>query len=350
MGEEQPQLRVLLVEDNPGDARLVEHHLEAARLEDMVGNVVVHHEDTLEGAMEALDSSQFDIVFLDLGLPESRGLETLDRVIETNPEAPIVVLTGLDDREVAVEAIQRGAQDYLPKDDLDADRLSRSFRYAIERYRKEIALRRQNERLDDFARVVSHDLRNPLNVAQGRVDLAAAECETVHLEAAANALERMQALTDDLLVLAREGDTVTAVEAVPLASLVRTCWEHVDTEAATLVVETERTIAADASRLKQLFENLFRNAVQHGGDSVRITVGDLETGFFVADDGPGIPPEKREQVFEGGYSTEEQGTGFGLQIVEQIASAHDWGVEVTESSAGGAEFCITGVEPMAAVE
>ncbi|MFB6078318.1 MAG: sensor histidine kinase, partial [Halarchaeum sp.] len=103
-------------------------------------------------------------------------------------------------------------------------------------------------------------------------------------------------------------------------------------------------VLADPSRLGQLFENLFRNAVEHGGDDVTVTVGDLDDGFYVEDDGPGIPADEREVVFEPGYSNEADGTGLGLAIVEQTAAGHDWTLTVSESSAGGARFEITGVE------
>jgi signal transduction histidine kinase len=106
----------------------------------------------------------------------------------------------------------------------------------------------------------------------------------------------------------------------------------------------DQTILADHGRLRQLLENLFRNAVDHGGEDVAITVGELEQGFYVADDGPGISPDNRDNVFESGYSTSEDGNGLGLQIVKQIVDGHDWDITVTESKEGGARFEITSVE------
>jgi PAS domain S-box-containing protein len=208
----------------------------------------------------------------------------------------------------------------------------------------EQALESQNERLEEFARVVSHDLRNPLNIAEGRVTLAREECESEHLADALDALDRSQTLIDDLLTLAREGDELGDLEAVPLAELVADCWEIVETADARLVTDTERTIRADRSRLRQLLENLIRNAVEHADESVTVTVGDLDDGFYVADDGPGVREGDREQVFEPGYSTAEDGTGFGLNIVEEIADAHGWTIELGESKSGGARFEITGVD------
>ncbi|WP_435061971.1 PAS domain S-box protein [Halobaculum sp. EA56] len=208
-------------------------------------------------------------------------------------------------------------------------------------------LRRQNDRLEEFASVVSHDLRNPLNVADGHLELARRECDSEHLGAVERALDRMETLIEDLLTLAREGEADTDLEPVDVAGTVDACWGNVDTADASLVVDVGRPILADERRLKQLFENLVGNAVEHGGEDVTVTVGELadgeREGFFVEDDGVGIPPDEREAVFEAGYSTGDRGTGFGLRIVRQVAESHGWDVRATESEEGGARFEVTGV-------
>ncbi|WEL22650.1 hybrid sensor histidine kinase/response regulator [Halorhabdus sp. BNX81] len=335
---------VLLIEDNPGDARLVEHHLNESHVADIVGDVTLEHEETLAEGLRAIETGRHDILFLDLGLPESTGLATLGTVQDEDPRVPIVVLTGLDDRETAVTAIQRGAQDYLLKDDLDADDLARSLRYAVERHRQEAQLRLQNERLEEFTSVVSHDLRNPLNVAHARVNILRDEADNDHLETASRALDRMEALIEDLLTLAQQGRTIDDLSTVRLDVVAEGCRENVDTADAAVIVDTDATVRADGSRLQELLSNLLRNSIEHGGAAVTITLGDLADGFYVADDGPGISADDREQVFEMGYSTSEGGTGFGLMIVEGIAEAHGWDVRVTDSEAGGARFEITGVD------
>ena len=215
-------------------------------------------------------------------------------------------------------------------------------------HRRSDELERQNDRLEEFASVVSHDLRNPLNVAEGRVELARDDCDTPHLDIAARAHERMETLIDDLLTLAREGERVNETRPVELASVVESCWLNVDTANATLAVESDLTLQADESRLQQLIENLIRNAIDHGGNGVSVAVGDLDDGegFFVADDGPGIDPDEQAAVFDAGYSTSEGGTGFGLRIVEQVATAHGWEVRVTnDPDLGGARFEVSGVVP-----
>jgi signal transduction histidine kinase len=152
----------------------------------------------------------------------------------------------------------------------------------------------------------------------------------------------MDALIEDILTLAREGDRVNELEDVDLGEVCEACWQHVETAEATLETTTDKTIRADRSRLQQLIENLVRNAVEHGRDDVTVTIGDLETGFYIADDGTGIPADERESVFDAGYSTADDGTGFGLSIVKQVADAHGWDITLTESEAGGARFEITG--------
>ena len=223
-----------------------------------------------------------------------------------------------------------------------------------ERIEYEQELERQNERLDEFASIVSHDLRNPLTVAKGRLELARESHESDHLARAADAVDRSQSLIEDLLTLARQKQETNRVEPVDLAELARQSWQTVDTGAATLTVETTQTVQADTSQLQQLLENLYRNSVEHSstdsqtaakhrGDGVTVRIGEQQGGFYVADTGPGIPEAQRERVFEAGYSTADGGTGFGLRIVEQVVDTHGWEVAVTESRQGGARFEITGV-------
>ncbi|MFB6230712.1 MAG: histidine kinase N-terminal 7TM domain-containing protein [Salinibacter sp.] len=213
-----------------------------------------------------------------------------------------------------------------------------------EQRRQQRQLEDQNERLENFTSVVSHDLRNPLNVASGNLTLAQEDCDSDFLNRAEQALARMETLIDDLLALAYGGTTVTEPERVGLAAVAADAWNTVDTKDATLADQTESEIIADRSRLHQLIENLVRNAIEHGGETVTVTIGDRDGGFYVADDGPGIAADDREDVFEMGYSTREDGTGFGLNIVGEIADAHGWEVHVTESIDGGARFDIRGVE------
>ena len=205
------------------------------------------------------------------------------------------------------------------------------------------SVKRTNKRLEEFTSVVSHDLRNPLQVATGGLEMAAIECDSDYLDEAKKGLNRMETLIDDLLTLAREGRKVTDAQPVDLAAMTHGCWETVETDQAVLVNDTEQRILANKSRLKQVFENVFRNAVEHGGADVTVVVGELDDGFYIEDDGPGIPSADRDAIFEAGYSQSADGTGFGLSIVEQIVTAHDWHVRVTDGADGGARFEISDI-------
>ena len=218
------------------------------------------------------------------------------------------------------------------------------------RVQREKELRRKNDRLDEFAGIVAHDLRNPLSIAQGRMTIAAAQVEggggvSDDLRVAQKALGRMEDIISDTLVLARRGDAVESPEPIPVAEIVGRCWNMVETGDASLVVVDKCTIEGDPDRLRHVFENLLRNAVEHGGAGVTVRVGRAgEATLYVEDDGPGIPSKRRENDFEPGRTSREEGTGFGLAIVERIAEAHGWEVTLTEAEGGGARFEFTGVE------
>jgi len=341
------------------------------------------------------------------------------------PEANIVKFYHPDDQEAIRSAFRTAVEAGEPYDlevrviDADGDekwvrtrgdpqfvdgecvRIRGTIQNITERKEREEELQRQVDRLEEFTGVVSHDLRNPLNVAMGRLDIATEECDSQHLAQVADALDRMEAIIEDTLTLARQGQTVDETEPVAVGSLIEDCWEVVDSGDAELQVLDEFTVEADRNRLSQIFENLFRNAVEHSstspgsqarGDAVEhgssdtatespgaahsatsrrpqarpareeqstpvtIRVGQLtvmhtatraETdgtfGFFVEDDGPGIDPDRREAVFEPGESSRDDGTGFGLSIVKRIAEAHGWEVSLDESFEGGARFEFTDV-------
>ena len=311
-----------------------------------------------------------------------------DRFADDEPATgrPLAVVTPVDslagDRENAGEAADRsGAEDavsprtvtqstpederyytlrVVPYDTPEDDRRAYAIFTDITEERRSqqeledavAELERQNERLDRFVSVVSHDLRNPLSVAVGHLEVAREQDDSETLAAVDDALERMEELIADLLTLAREGGSATDPQPVDLANAARSSWETVDTADAALRVDTTETVLADPGRLRQLLENCFRNAVEHGAtspdsaaqrddgtaqpgpradDPLTVRVGDLDDGFYVEDDGPGIPEAKRDEVFEAGFTTDENGTGFGLTIVSEVARAHGWTVSVTDA-------------------
>jgi signal transduction histidine kinase len=207
-------------------------------------------------------------------------------------------------------------------------------------------LEETNEKLDQFAGIVSHDLRNPLNVIKGRAELLRAEAPDEHVEPIERMVERMETMIEDLLMLSRAGESVTDPEPISLATVVADSWAAVSSDGLELDVDIsdDVEVAADGDRLRQAFENLFRNAGEHNDPPVTIRLGTLTdetaavSGFFVADDGTGIPESERAEVFEQGYTTNRGGTGFGLSIVKEIVEAHGWTISVSESDTGGARF------------
>ena len=206
-----------------------------------------------------------------------------------------------------------------------------------ETVRQREELQKQNERLDRFAEVVSHDLRNPLDIAMHSVEFELEDRESEPLERALDAHERMQAIIDDVLTLSRQGEDVIDPVDLSLETVANDAWNHVDTDDATLDVE-DALVEADEGPLREVFENLFRNAVEHGGDSVTVRVSPLagDEGFVVADDGRGFD-EYTQDVFEFGHSA-SGGTGLGLSIVRTIVEAHGWRIRLEESDEGGACF------------
>jgi len=204
---------------------------------------------------------------------------------------------------------------------------------------RDITDRKEREqRLEEFASVVSHDLQSPLNVITGRAELALDTGDFGHIENILDAADRMDALIDSLLTLARQGQVVGDVEDTSLTTVTEQAWQQVRTSEASLELRDDLLLEADSDRLRELLENLLSNAVTHGGEDVTVVVGASEEGFYVADDGSGIPAERQSKVFEHGHSTSDDGTGLGLTIVQRIADAHGWSVTVTDSESGGARF------------
>ncbi|WP_254534616.1 PAS domain S-box protein [Halomarina litorea] len=218
------------------------------------------------------------------------------------------------------------------------------MRDSTDRLYRERQLQRRIEHLDQFASVLSHDLQTPLATARASLDLAREDPTDAgdSLDRLDRSLARIRHLTESLLTLAREGATVSSSEPVPLDAVAKRAWDLVDAPDARLVVEDGLgSMTGDPERVQTLFENLFTNSAEHGGTDVTVRVGPLDGGFYVEDDGPGIPPEDRLRVFEHGLSTVEGRTGFGLSIVERISDAHHWRVVATKGIDGGARFEFT---------
>ncbi|MFW5917133.1 MAG: histidine kinase N-terminal 7TM domain-containing protein [Halorubrum sp.] len=301
----------------------------------------------------------------------SDGVVVLDRsdsIADVNPAAEALLGEREDVVGTDVSALLP-AYDRLGRDDsvlttVDADgsetflQLNRSqlsrggrrygwvvlLRNVTELERKRRELERQNERLDAFASVVSHDLRNPLSVIDGYVGLARETGDPEHLDVIENTTARMNDFLEDLLRLSQRGETVTEPRALSLSELVAQVAREIDDEDLSVTATRDVTVTADRRRLAQVLDNLFRNARDHADGAVSVTVGPLSDGFYVEDDGPGLPESDRETVFDLGFTTRRDGTGLGLAIVRDIVEAHGWSIAATEGSAGGARFEVTGAD------
>jgi len=213
-------------------------------------------------------------------------------------------------------------------------------REVSERKRHERSLERQVARLEQFTSFVSHDLRSPLQLLQGYLDLARAGDEAAFDEIE-YATERMEELLEDLEALATEEEpSIDRDRSAALVTTARDVWSVLSTPEATLEVDLPEAtvVSASTAGLRPLLENLFKNVRDHAGEDVTVRLGALDGGFYVEDDGVGIPETERDDVFAEGYTTAEDGTGTGLSIVTDVAGEHGWDVDVTDGPDGGARF------------
>ncbi|MFB6094465.1 MAG: PAS domain S-box protein [Halanaeroarchaeum sp.] len=309
----------------------------------------VSYEGT-EPRVEAVNSA-FEDVF-GFGVGDVEGETPNDAIV---PESVLDEARRIDastgDRDFLEREVERktvdGVRDFLLRmtrfdaGDRDGEAIV-AYVDVTQQKERQRELERHNRRLDRFASVVSHDLRSPLTVASGRLELLAEECSSSHVDSIGEALDRMDALIEDALSLAKHGEPVTEQTTLDLASVAESSWRHVDAAEATVTVTDGLRFVGHRSRVQSVFENLFGNAVEHAGPDVTITVESLEDGFAVEDDGPGLPTD--EDLFAPGVTTDPDGTGFGLSIVEEVVRAHGWSIRATEGADGGARFEITGVE------
>lgn len=221
-----------------------------------------------------------------------------------------------------------------------------NVRDITQRKERERELERQKIRLEDLTSFLSHDLQNQLNLLNGRLDMATTDHESEQLTKASETATRMAEMIDSFAELAEKGQIPRSTEPVEIETIVGDCWNRLRTEDGVLDVEESLVVEGDPDQLQSLFENLLLNAIEHAGPTVTIRIGTLDEtdGFYVEDDGRGISEGTQEtpHFFEPGYTTTEEGRGFGLAFVKHIAEAHGWTVELTNSETGGMRFEFSG--------
>ena len=215
------------------------------------------------------------------------------------------------------------------------------------------ARKRQNQslnatinQLEGFGDILSHDLGNILQIAQGRLELAREVDDSEHIETVDESIERATGMLDELTTAMQAGSVVEEVSTVEVSEVFDRAWQSQATADATKEIEEEIQVRADEMALQRMFENLVRNAFEHGENTATVRLGSLVDGFYVEDDGPGIPTDERPKVFEPGYTTKADGTGTGLVSIHQIALAHGWKPTIGEGAEGGARFKFTNVESL----
>lgn len=307
-------MRVLLVEDNPGDARLVQEMLREA-----AGNFRINVAEKLGTGLKFLASQDVDAVLLDLGLPDSRGLETLAKMRTQFSHLPVVIMTSIDDEALGIQAVQLGAQDYLVKGQVDGRLLRRSLEYALERKRAEAEIMRLsedmaarnleleslNKELESFAYSISHDLRAPLRSMDGFSKILLEDYAGMldergkdYLRRVRNASLRMDELINDLLDLSRIIRRDVEIAEVNLSKAVRDITrvlkEGEPGRNVEFVIAEGVVVKGDYNLLKLAIENLLENAwkfTSHKSDA-RIEFGTLNCEMQNMDNAPSNPPLK----------------------------------------------------------
>jgi signal transduction histidine kinase len=366
---------ILLVEDNPGDARLIEEMLQMkggllGRDTDVSRGFEIDHVEKLSDAISTVASEDVDIVLLDLMLPDSRGEETLDEMLARTRDLPIIVMTGLNDRDFGVDAVKRGAQDFLVKGEFDGELLVRTIKYAIERKKNERQLAARTEELEILTRILHHDIRNDMNIVRGMIRLGMDEenpdesFETAlsNVEHAIETTETVEPLLESIT-----GEEELDLEPIPLRETLgdeirklessypdTTVHPPADPDEADDGVDV---VGGDDSGpdavlanplLSSVFGNLLNNAVQHNDTetpeidvSVEIDRAEDRARVALADDGPGIPEERRDALFDqAAAGRRSSDTGLGLYLVDRLVTEYDGDVWVGDSDLGGARFVV----------
>ena len=206
-----------------------------------------------------------------------------------------------------------------------------------------------SSQLENFARLLAHELRNPLAIAQGYHQQFQPQ-NTEAAEKVTLAHERIETMIDELLDSVERSKVNVKEESIQLGEFAEEVWDNssIRTESATLHVETERTIRGNPIHIEQLLEKLFQNSIEHSEGQVVVRIGDLEGGFYVEDNGPGIPDSIHSDVVEAGFTTRGHGMGLGLTVVVQIVDLYDWELTLTGSEGGGVRIEITDIPPVSA--
>lgn len=352
--------RLLIIEDNPSDAKLYHHMLSAN--ERRVYHATVA--SRLGDGLRLLAERTFQIALLDLNLPDSRGLATLELLLNAT-SIPVVVLTGLEDELIAREALLLGAQDYLLKDKINAERLDNALSYAEIRYQAELAQREQarlqtllekereiNTLRSQFVSMISHDFRNPLTTIAVATNNLAAYYDRMQptdrqrrFNQINEAVQYLASLTEDFVTISRIEDgrisvTLDDADLVGICQAIVERYETITEGTHHIVLEAQGSVwqVLDRNLTTRVITNLIGNAIKYSPVGTTVTVRLADEGLWsrieVADEGHGIPTDECERVFTPFFRASNaqrsgiKGTGLGLAIVKHIVDLHQGRVEV----------------------
>ncbi|MEH2172940.1 hybrid sensor histidine kinase/response regulator [Nostoc sp.] len=375
-------VKILLIEDNLASARLLQEFLTQAQSQEFT----LVHVMRLGEALQELSQCNYDVILLDLTLPDSQGLSSLPPLIDRAPSTPIVVLTNTNDEELAIEAVRQGAQDYLVKRQVNVDVLVRSLRYAIERKQVLESLRTVNETLQtrveertaelvkanelnqfksEFVSMLSHDIRNPLNtillaagLLQNQDERLTKEKKQNHLQMIRSAIKNMAQLLDEVTFIGKADSGRLGFEVICL-DLEAFCRQMVD-EVRLIANDKHLTLVFasfgqldealwDESLLRHILGNLLSNAIKYSlpGGMVRFELIGQEKAviFRVQDWGIGIPQENQKRLFQPFRRADNvgniPGTGLGLAIAKKCVDAHGGEIVVNSQVGVGTTFTVT---------
>ncbi len=368
-------IRVLLIEDNPGDARLIREML----IEKGATKFNLEHVGRISEGLKRLSQDNIQVILLDLFLPDSHGLETVDRVCHAVPHLPVVVLTGIDDEALAIKAVRNGVQDYLVKGQMDGNLIMRAIRYATERKRAEkekgvleeqLRQSQKMEAIGSLAGGIAHDFNNLLTIIKGYSQLSLLELKEdnsvkKNIEEIKRATDRASDLVRQLLAFSRSQildmkilDLNTTLRNVD-KMLRRITGENI--ELVTLLAEDLGRVKSDSGWIEQVIMNLAvnaRDAMPSGGKLIIETANvELDEAYArrhaavipgryvmvaVSDTGVGMTPEIRERIFEPFFTTKEKGkgTGLGLSTVYGIVKQSNGNLWVYSEPGHGTSFKI----------
>ena len=367
------EIKVLLVEDNPIDVFMIRVALERSS----GAKFVVDEVHRLDAATERAAAVPPDVLLLDLGLPDVHGLETFVRARAALPHLPILVLSGHDDEQLAIQSVQQGAQDYLLKGTAMGEMLPRALRYALERHRAQEQLHRyaldlrtkdealaRSEKLASLgvlAAGVAHEIRNPLTAIKAAIFLQLKKAlpgsqDRADLDLVSGEITRLEHIVRDFLQFARPGEPqlVATPADQPLRQVQQLMAPQLARANIRLIHEDAPPahVRIDPEQIEQVLINLVQNAAEAIGHDGTITLRALRDSrplagkmtevvvLEVSDTGPGIPPEVEKRLFDPFFSTKRGGTGLGLSIGARIVEQHGGAVQCQTQSKPGASFAI----------